>query len=304
MWRLAIVVALASGCLRSNGSFHCASRSDCEANGVPGTCEAVGYCSFADGTCPTGARFGGLSGPYAGQCVAGHDAGIVDTVDAVPPPDSPPGAPGFVAEAHAEVGAVSSITYSLTIPAGVTDRYLLVLVAIPSDCVATSVTETVTGVTFDGVALAQVKSLLGTACPAVSTRSEHWGLVDPHEGTHDVVVQLSGNAQYTIHSGALAFGGVNQTTPVRATAALGGSGILSSIDVLSMPNDLVVNTVGHGGGIATSGETIRFLQNIDSSNSLNNSAASTQVATGTTTTMGWTFVDVDEWQTISTTLRP
>jgi len=299
MWRLAVIVALASGCLRSNGSFHCTSNADCASGGTAGTCESVGFCSFADGSCPNGSRFGGLSGEYAGQCVGARDGGVD-----VPPPDSPPGAPGFVAESHAVVGAQSTMVYSVTIPPGVTDRYMLVLVAIPSDCHPASVTETVTGVTFDGVALTQLKSLLGTSCPALSTRSDHWGLVDPHEGTHDVAIQLSGIAQYTIHSGALVFGGVNQTTPVRATAALGGDGILSSIDVLSAPNDLVVNTVGQGNGVSTSGQTIRFIQNVDTSNSLNNSAASTQVATGTTTTMDWTFLNTDQWQTISTTLRP
>jgi hypothetical protein len=102
----------------------------------------------------------------------------------------------------------------------------------------------------------------------------------------------------------MAFFGVNQMNPVRATAALGGAGTTSSVDVASMPNDLVVNTVGQGSGIGSTQQTIRYLQNVDGGNDLNNSAGSTAVATDKTTTMSWGFVGTDEWQTMSTTLRP
>jgi hypothetical protein len=65
---LVFVVAPAlalAGCLRET-QFQCSTSADCGANG---TCEAVGFCSFADPACPDGRRFGELSGPHAGQCV-------------------------------------------------------------------------------------------------------------------------------------------------------------------------------------------------------------------------------------------
>lgn len=74
-----LLLALAcAGCLRSS-SFACAEDSQC--TGSPGgTCQAVGFCSFADESCPGGQRYGDHSGPYAGQCVdgggGGEDAGI------------------------------------------------------------------------------------------------------------------------------------------------------------------------------------------------------------------------------------
>lgn len=61
---LALLAAPLAGCLRST-QFHCDDNTDCG----NGTCEAVGFCSFADSSCGTGARFGELSGPYAGLCV-------------------------------------------------------------------------------------------------------------------------------------------------------------------------------------------------------------------------------------------
>jgi hypothetical protein len=302
--RALVVLACAAGCIRGSNGFHCETAEQCAGAGAGATCEATGFCSVADSSCASGSRYGSLSGPLAGQCVGAPDAGIDTPVDMAPPIDSPPGDPDFVVEAHAFGGQVDNLHYILQVPGGVMNPYLIVVVSIPSDCSATSVTAQISSISYDGVALAPVKTLLGTACQSGSTRMEQWGVVAPQAGQHEVVVQLDRAAQYTVHSGALVFKNVNQTTPVRSTAALGGVGTQSSLDVASMPNDLVVNTVGHGGGIASTAQTIRYVQNVNSGNSLNNSAASTAVATAAITSMSWTFVDNDEWQTISATLRP
>ncbi|MEJ7601457.1 MAG: lectin-like protein [Kofleriaceae bacterium] len=74
--RLAVSLLFAvAGCLRST-AFPCASDTECGA----GTCEGVGFCSFADATCTSGARFGEHSGQYAGQCVGDQtsDGGVDD----------------------------------------------------------------------------------------------------------------------------------------------------------------------------------------------------------------------------------
>ncbi len=58
----------------------CAANSEC---GDEGRCEASGFCSFSDDTCPTGRRYG-ESGPSGegGQCVTAQGT----TTGAVPPP--------------------------------------------------------------------------------------------------------------------------------------------------------------------------------------------------------------------------
>lgn len=68
-----------AGCLRQT-AFHCDVDSECGT----GTCEVVGYCSFADPRCPDGRRYGDLSGPEAGKCVGGSDidAGVDSSIDA------------------------------------------------------------------------------------------------------------------------------------------------------------------------------------------------------------------------------
>jgi len=75
------VVGLATtgGCLRST-QYHCSADTECVNSGVQGTCETVGFCSFPDGACQSGRRFGELVGPQSNQCVDEL------TPDAGPPP--------------------------------------------------------------------------------------------------------------------------------------------------------------------------------------------------------------------------
>jgi hypothetical protein len=74
------------------GAFTCTDDSQCFAAGVQGVCQMpAGACSFPDGNCPSGQRYGDLSGTLAGVCVGDEppDASIVDA----DLPDTDPGAP-------------------------------------------------------------------------------------------------------------------------------------------------------------------------------------------------------------------
>lgn len=65
----AVVFALA-GCQKVD-AFVCAADSECANGSVAGTCEPSGFCSFADGGCPGGKRYGDWAGDgLAGTCVA------------------------------------------------------------------------------------------------------------------------------------------------------------------------------------------------------------------------------------------
>lgn len=305
----AFVTALAGGCLRANSAFHCSTDSDCARGGMPGTCEAVGYCSFVDPACASGSRFGTLSGPFANQCVGGSDDGgldaalpsdtAVDTAQ-VGPPDAA-ALPAFAAVASAVGGADPILMYQLDVPAG-DDRYLVVAVGLPSNC-ATTVPDIV-AITFDGVALAPINAILGTPCGMATTRSVQWGVIAPDVGLHDVTVVLGGSAPQSIHSGAVSFTGIDQAAPVRASATNRGFGTTSTVDVASQPGDIVFDSVGQGDRVRFPGApaTARYRNNVDASATLNNSAGSTTQATDPTTTMGWTFGADDEWQTIATSL--
>lgn len=63
--RLLIVVALA-GCLKKLPAFSCEDSAQCGAGGV---CEGNGLCSFVDGECASGRRFGDQQGELSNSCV-------------------------------------------------------------------------------------------------------------------------------------------------------------------------------------------------------------------------------------------
>jgi lectin-like protein len=80
MRAMLITAMLASGCIKA-GAFECTSDPQCTRAGVQGTCEAVGFCSFPDATCPNGRRFGDVSGTYTQQCVGGVGGGSDAAID-------------------------------------------------------------------------------------------------------------------------------------------------------------------------------------------------------------------------------
>jgi hypothetical protein len=95
---LAVLAAASAGCLRQT-TFACTTDTECGA----GTCELVGYCSFADADCPSGRRYSEFSGDYASRCVGDDPA-----IDADPnAPDAGP------ADAAIDGGAADAATTCL-----------------------------------------------------------------------------------------------------------------------------------------------------------------------------------------------
>jgi alpha-tubulin suppressor-like RCC1 family protein len=82
--RLALcgLVVASVGC--SHAAYECTGSDQCVSNGMPGTCEPQGFCSFPDTTCPSGQRFEpNAGGALGGQCVAdqpGGDSGVCGAV--------------------------------------------------------------------------------------------------------------------------------------------------------------------------------------------------------------------------------
>lgn len=63
------ILVLAVGC--SNPAYVCTSSSQCVADGVDGTCQPEGYCSFPDPACDSGERFEADAGDaLGGTCVS------------------------------------------------------------------------------------------------------------------------------------------------------------------------------------------------------------------------------------------
>jgi Thrombospondin type 3 repeat len=76
---LAVVLA---GC-RATGIFACETSDQCQLGSTLGVCEPTGFCSFADGSCASGARYDSYAGNGLASTCVGDE----------PPPDAPVGDP-------------------------------------------------------------------------------------------------------------------------------------------------------------------------------------------------------------------
>ena len=64
-----MVVAGLAGCNDAD-AFTCVEDAQCQQNGVDGTCQPLGFCSFDDASCASGQRYGSLAPDgVAGKCV-------------------------------------------------------------------------------------------------------------------------------------------------------------------------------------------------------------------------------------------
>jgi len=106
--------------------------------------------------------------------------------------------------------------------------------------VITEAAKTITGITFNGIALSQeVTATNGTL------RSEQWILVAPTVGTYDIVVTMSAAAYIT--AGAETFVSVNQSAPTGATStATGSSLVVTDTIATTVDNSIIVDSVGTG----------------------------------------------------------
>jgi hypothetical protein len=84
--RLAVLVAALSGCA-PDAAFHCTSTQQCRADGLTGTCEMTGFCSFPDPSCPSGSRYMNGESDECVEVSSGADRdhdGVPDALDNCP----------------------------------------------------------------------------------------------------------------------------------------------------------------------------------------------------------------------------
>ena len=150
---------------------------------------------------------------------------------------------------HVAAGT-TTITLPHTTTAAGADRVLVVGVSMN---IANNTGATVSGVTYNGIAL----TLAGAHDDAGLTRRvEMWYLVAPASGLNNVIVTVNlpgGTGVLGVVVGAATFTGADQTIPIRsflaadapATSATAGS--LASLNLPSAYGDMVVDTLATGG---------------------------------------------------------
>src|SRR5579871_3307295 len=166
-------------------------------------------------------------------------------------------AAGYVSQAQVAVDTESSGsgritaatgTVSFTHTTGASANLLIVSVAMN---ISNDTASTVAGVTYNGTALTS----LGVHNDATNSRRvEMWYLKAPVAGTNlSVVVTVNGQAGKTVgvSAGAITFTGVDQTVPLGTfVSANGANGGNSQLDVPSVVNGMVIDTVAVAGNVS------------------------------------------------------
>ena len=208
------------------------------------------------------------------------------------------------AEADIGVDSVSSAqvntgqnsgTVSHTTSAG-NDRLMIVGVSINNDDF-----ETVTSVTYDGVAL----TLVGTEAQSDDARIEIWRLIAQPTGTANVVVNFSAGLDESAVFGVMTFTGVDQTTPLGTFVSNDGDSGTASVTASSTAGELVLDVVAAENAdalTAGSGQTDRW--NLSGNSSPNVfGAGSTEPGAGSVT-MSWSLQDSDDWAIGAVPIKP
>jgi hypothetical protein len=117
--RALLALLVVAGCAPSlPDSFHCTVSSQCVSHGMAGVCQPNGACSFVDGSCASGQRYGefGPSG-IAGSCV-GAGPGDGGSGPGGPDGGGNPGPITLVATAMAVGGGTLTFSVSSDVAAG------------------------------------------------------------------------------------------------------------------------------------------------------------------------------------------
>ena len=126
--------------------------------------------------------------------------------------------------------ATATYSWSHTVDGFLSNRILIVGVSMMS-------LTSVTSITFNGVALSQVRADTGS-----TTKTEIWRLINPNAGTYTIEVTLSTSVDSV--AGAVSFGGVDQTNPIDAQNGATGTADPATVNVTTVTDGAwVIDTV-------------------------------------------------------------
>lgn len=194
-------------------------------------------------------------------------------------------------------GQTSTITWSHTCTGSNRVLYVGLSVGKPSDS-----TVAITGITYNSVALTSLGSR--HANDQTDGRAELWRLVAPATGANTVAISFTGGpltSTDVIVGGSVSLTGVDQTTPDSGFTSAAGSGTAPSVNVSSATGDRVIDVVCNGSAISSSGQTNKWLDNVNLGSAGGNAAMST-AAGGTTVTMSYT-VTSDWWAILAINVK-
>lgn len=202
----------------------------------------------------------------------------------------------FDAASTANTGITPKATLTWSHTCSGTNRLLIVSVSIGG-------TQTVSGITYSGVALTLVSG--GTATNG-SSHVEKWYLIGPATGANDVVVTFSTSANAV--SGAISYSGASQTTPLGTAASATGGTTVATVDVSSATSEIVEDAMcafdALGAPTATVGasQTERWNASAGPTGGDTRGCGSTETGAATTT-MSWTLSAVTPWAIVAVPVK-
>jgi len=204
---------------------------------------------------------------------------------------------------HAHDKETRALQFPVVGVAGKSNQLLVVFAAIGSYCNDLSVPNAI--VVYAGAAPTPFHSRTGTPCEGTLSHSYMWLFPDPPAGVNEVLISLDAQA-HSLHGGALLLSGVDTNAAVRTVASGSGKAVASSVDVASDVGDFVVSFVAQGTNIVDpgTGNTLRYLDNVDDATTLGNTGVSTIPGASPSVAAQWTFSVSDEWHAIAVSLRP
>jgi len=182
----------------------------------------------------------------------------------------------------------TSDTWSHTVGSG-SNRLLLVAVATHWNGGKAS------AVTYNGASLTKLFELTGnTEFGTPYRRTQLWYLVAPDVGAHDVVVTYQ-SGDYSPHYASISFFNVDQLSPFRNAGTYGISdyAAAASVDVTDcIADDLCVAFISYMfSETSTITDNAGQTRQIESSSTGPASVLSTKTAAGSTTNIGWTWIN-------------
>jgi hypothetical protein len=157
------------------------------------------------------------------------------------------------------------------------------------------VAQTITGVTYNGVAMTSVGTIANGGTVAVDI----WKLSAPASGAHNVVVTFSANVGRAV-TGAVSFTGAHQTTAslTGTFASATGTSTAPSVAVTSAAGEIVLDTVGINSSTvdATVGAGQTSLWNdVTANGGADKEGAGSTEAGAASVTMSWTTGSSHVW---------
>lgn len=153
-----------------------------------------------------------------------------------------------------------------------------------------STARTVSGVTYNGVALTQAAQVTNTNAP--NPGASMFYLASPATGANDLVTTIGANTDDIVH-GFMSFSGCAATQTGTAASNTGGGGTTASVTVTGVADGIVVGVCGVN--LLAAGISCDDTERVEATGAVNNNTTmngGTTVATGSTSvdwtkTLGW-----------------